>query len=139
MKKNKTIIKKVGVVVACAGMAVGVAGGVANANCNVYGYLTTSVHVVPILKDKANATTAVSAGNYSKIDKVKSKTTVYAYDADGNYVTESASATGGDAMEGRSSGQATASIRAMAQAKGVHKGKNATVSGYVTANTSWKK
>lgn len=110
--------------------------GVVKANCTVEGYLTTSVHYVPVLQDKATATTGVSY-NGKELSKVTSKTTVYAYNADGDYDKDTVTAQGAAAVEGQNS--AVASIRSMKRAKGVHSGKNATVSNYVTTNTSWHK
>lgn len=108
------------------------------ASCKVNGRLETSVHIVPVLADNARGVTTVTCPNQNT-SRVKSQTTVYAYDASGKYSKDSASATGGAAMEGRSSGQASASIRGMKRAKGIHKGINSTVSNYITVNTSWKK
>lgn len=108
------------------------------ASCKVNGRLETSVHVVPVLADRARGITTVTCHNQNT-NRVKSQTTVYAYDASGKYSKDTASATGGAAMEGRSSGQASASIRGMKRAKGIHKGINSSVSNYVTVNTSWKK
>lgn len=137
MRKNR-IIKKVSILLPCALIAVGAFSALTKADCTVYGDLTTSVHYVPVLKDHAKAITSVTAGGDS-VAEVKSKTKVVVFDADGNNEYGTASASGDDAMEGRSSGQATASIRGMTKAKGTHMGCNATVSNYVTAYTEWKK
>ena len=48
------------------------------------------------------------------------------------------SATGSGAYEG-SKGSATASIRSMKRARGIHKGTNGTISSWVTATTNWSK
>lgn len=108
-----------------------------HAGCTVYGYLDTSVHVIPILKDSAKAYTAVTSGG-DAVSKVKNKTSVYAYNSKGEYITSSDMASGAGAMEGWG-GQVTASIRCMVKAKGIHQGKNGTVSSYVKTTTSWNK
>ena len=123
MRKN---IKKVIGMIGCSLIAVGVTSPCTHASCTVYGYLNTSAHIVPIVKDTAEAHTAVTSGG-SAVSKIKNKTTVYAYNSKGEYT-----------MEGWG-GQVKATMRAMVKAKGSHQGKNGTVSNYVKTTTSWKK
>ncbi|CDE43927.1 unknown [Clostridium sp. CAG:411] len=134
MRKN---IKKVMGMIGCSLIAVGVTSPCIHASCTVYGYLNTSAHIVPIVKDTAEAHTAVTSGG-SAVSKIKNKTTVYAYNSKGEYTTDSATASGAGAMEGWG-GQVKATMRAMVKAKGSHQGKNGTVSNYVKTTTSWKK
>lgn len=108
----------------------------ANAGATVKGYLNTSVHYIPILKDTARATTTIT--NPNDFDTAYTKTYVYAYNSSGEMVSDTATAHDTAAVEGLSSGQAEASIRSMVKAKSTHKGKSdQTNNKWLVVYNSW--
>lgn len=127
-KKSITIVMAVAIIATMFATAVSA--------YSTSGHLTASVHLVPILKDSAEAyTTTNFSYNGTDLSDLWTKTIVYAYNGD-EYAKNQGEFTGGWCIEGFDQ-SVTAKIRSMDKARGYHYGGGEA--GSASTTTVWNK